>query len=635
MAKYVRVTRTLENKGKLFTPEEFEQFLTTKKDIDFYYSTFYYNDKHKEIFDKTGSVKGIRDVTGDSLYFDFDNVDFEKVRSDAKELLNRFKNENITPDNYKVYYSGSKGVHVQLKLDKEYNPIQLQHLALEYYGKGLSTLDPRVYNPSRVLRLPYSKHQESGIYKQQLSEAQLNNLSIQTIRDQFAVTCKILPINLKPVSINEANLPKEKPKKESKKIEKLGTKPAHWLEYKWSILNAEGMQQGERDHAMVILAATCKGLGYNREITESFLNYFDNRYAAITEQDTNEQQVQEKLDSVFGDGWNGGTYTFRNDQWIRDYCKRLNIKLSGGKEDKVIRIGDVSDGFSEYIKNIEQNTIKTGINWLDEELPLTTGMNLGIIGAPSSGKTALSLSILKHTSKMGNISVMASLDMHRNRLFEKLLLKESQYTRKELYSAYKTGKVDSVIEKIKKDYENVWFYDRSSPTVDDIKEYVERIQDETGRKVKLVMIDYFERIGAEKSDDTAASKEVSGKIQDMLNDLDVCVVTLVQPRKAAFGSGPDSPITNYSEIKGSSFLAQSFRSIIAIWRPFFNPTTREKDKFLQMAILKNDLGEVGQHSFNWVGKTGEISEMSDEQESTLQMWLDEKNGVKMSADGFD
>ena len=93
--KYIRVTKTLENKGKLFTPEEFDSFLTTKKDVDYYYSTFYYNDKHKEIFDQTGSVKGIRDVTGDSLYFDFDSPDFELVRKDTLELINRFKKENI------------------------------------------------------------------------------------------------------------------------------------------------------------------------------------------------------------------------------------------------------------------------------------------------------------------------------------------------------------------------------------------------------------------------------------------------------------------------------------------------------------------------------------------------------------
>lgn len=634
-SKYVRVTKGLSDKGKLFTPEEFEQFLTTKKDHDFYYSTFYYNSEHFKKFQETGSVKGITDVKGDTLYFDFDNVDFEKVRQDTKELISRFKNENINGDSYKIFFSGNKGTHVQLKLDREYNPVQLQHLALNYYGKGLPTLDPRVYNPSRVLRLPYSKHQETGVYKQQMTEGQLNGLSIEMIKSSFSSSCTVKPINLTPVKINESNLPKEKVKTVTKTPSKMTERPKHWLEYKWELLNASNLKAGERDESMMILAATCKGLGYNREITESFLNYFDQRYSAVTEQDTNEEQVQEKLDSVFQEGWQGGTYTYKNNPWLKEYCKRIGVKVSNGREDRIIRIGEVSEGFSEYIKNIEQNTIKTGIRVLDEEMPLTVGSNLGILGAPSSGKTAVALGILKHTSKMGNVSVMASLDMHRNRLFEKLLLKESNYSRKELYAAYKSGKVDSVIEQIKKDYENVWFYDRSSPTIDDIRDYVERVQEETGKKVKLVMIDYFERVGAEKSDDTAASKEVSGKIQDMLNDLDVCVVTLVQPNKMAIGGGPDTPILSYNSIKGSSFLAQSFRSIISIWRPFFNPETRDQDRFMSMAILKNDLGEVNKFDFNWVGKTGAITEMNDEDRRILDLWLNEKNNSKKDDKGWD
>ena len=79
------------------------------------------------------------------------------------------------------------------------------------------------------------------------------------------------------------------------------------------------------------------------------------------------------------------------------------------------------------------NTIKTGIAELDKVLPLTIGMNLGIIGAASSGKTAMALKILKNTSEAGVVSVFASLDMRRNRLFEKLLYRVSGLSREDLY----------------------------------------------------------------------------------------------------------------------------------------------------------------------------------------------------------
>ena len=135
------------------------------------------------------------------------------------------------------------------------------------------------------------------------------------------------------------------------------------------------------------------------------------------------------------------------------------------------------------------------------------------------------------------------------------------------------------------------------------------------------MIDYFERINSEYSDDTASSKRVCNEIQDMISDLDVAVVTLVQPNKFSLGGGPDKPILNYTAIKGSSFLYQSFRSILSLWRPFFTPTTRELDNYMQMAILKNDLGELNTFEFAWNGKRGEIKELEDIQRQELKELL--------------
>lgn len=380
MSKFIRVTKTLANKGKLFTPEEFAEFITTKKDVDFYYSTFYYNDKHKESFDKTGSVAGITDVTGDTLYFDFDNNDFEKVRSETKELISRFKKDNITKDNYKVLFSGKKGTHVQLKLDREYNPVQLQHLALNYYGKGLTSLDPRIYNPSRVLRLPYSKHQDTGVYKQELSQAQLDNATVEEIQTKFKNECNIENTELKPIKINDANLPKEKIKSD-KKLTEMGEKPRHWLSYKWSILNADKMVAGERDHAAVIIAATCRGLGYNREITSSFLTYFDERYATVTNQEPDIEKMEQKLDSVFKDGWNGGTYTYKNDPWIRDYCKRIGI-TDIKEESKTKKVSDLLKDFESFSMDFENNILRTGIKTIDDNILFLSGTHNGILGQP-------------------------------------------------------------------------------------------------------------------------------------------------------------------------------------------------------------------------------------------------------------
>jgi replicative DNA helicase len=247
--------------------------------------------------------------------------------------------------------------------------------------------------------------------------------------------------------------------------------------------------------------------------------------------------------------------------------------------------------------------------------------------------TALALKMLKNTSDAGVISVFASLDMRRNRLFEKLLYRVSGLPRNELYAKIKNREAGHIFQQVKDEYKNVYFYDRSAPTVDDIRRYILNIEEKTGQKVKLVMIDYFERVNADKSDETAASKEVAGKLQDLLNDLNVCLVTLVQPNKFSLSGGPDTPILNYTAIKGSSYLYQAFRSIISIWRPFFTPQTKDYDKFLQMGILKNDLGELGMFDFGWDGKRGEIWSLTEEEQEELKEALKKKNEAKAAVEG--
>jgi hypothetical protein len=98
----------------------------------------------------------------------------------------------------------------------------------------------------------------------------------------------------------------------------------------------------------------------------------------------------------------------------------------------------------------------------------------------------------------------------------------------------------------------------------------------------------------------------------------------VQPNKMGISGGPNTPILEYTKIKGSSFLYQSFRGIISLWRPFYTPQTAEHDKYMQMALLKNDLGELNTYDFGWNGKRGDIYELDDSEKRLLKQLLEDK-----------
>jgi hypothetical protein len=178
-------------------------------------------------------------------------------------------------------------------------------------------------------------------------------------------------------------------------------------------------------------------------------------------------------------------------------------------------------------------------------------------------------------------------------------------------------------------FPNTYVFSKSSPTVDQLKNYIESVQDHTGKPVRLLMVDYFERLGSEKSDDTAASKDVAGGIQDLISDFpELTPITLYQPNKFSLGGGPDKPILSYTAIKGSSFVYQAARQILALWRPMFTPELSKNDKFMEMAILKNDLGELGKFCYNWKGKTGEITPMTDYDRGEYDSCMEDKEKLE-------
>jgi len=639
--RYVRLTNGLNDRGQL-VPED-KVFDIIKTDSDWYQSVFYYNEKHFEQFKSVGTIKGIKDTTTNKLVFDIDSKSsVDDARKSAIEVLSRLKSQaGIEPTDVEIYSSANKGFHIILTGSKFLTPMETGNLATRIAG-DIPGFDLTMYDANQLLRVPFTKHQKTGNHKIPLSFDELKGLSVDAIfnksknLDNVEMSLNIKEHSLPPefyrtverveATVNNISMSAR---------EVLARKPKQWKDSKWLI--AEGFfESGERHHAMMVLAATYKGMGYNKENTYGLCKSAARQQAERTKTDAfpKEELWNNVMEAIFDDGWEGGQYSVDKDPWLKQYSIKMGVFESDSIEDIPRKMVDIDGEFSNFVLNIEDNTILTGIKWLDEEMPLTIGNNLAILGAPSSGKSALALEILKNTSQAGVITVFASLDMTPKRMYQKLLHKVSGLGRDELFQRYRDGRGNELRDLIAKDYGNVWFYSKSSPSVSDIREYIINLEKRTGQKVKMLMVDYFERINSDKSEETAASKQVAGQLQDILNDLDICIVTLVQPNKHAIPS-PDTPLLSYSSIKGSSYLAQAFRSVVSIWRPFFNPETVKDDKFLEMAILKNDLGELGKHMFAWDGLTGSIVEPTTDEKTKYGFLMNEKSEKKAEKAGND
>jgi HJR/Mrr/RecB family endonuclease len=605
---------------------------------DYYTSLFLYNESHKQTLTEKGTLSGISDTVTNRIFFDFDDKkDPELARKDAIEVANRLLAMGVAEDAIKPYFSGNKGYNIEVLITEFVTPEKFGAI-VDKVAADLSTFDVVVRDTQRIVRVANTKHKDSGLYKIPLSPEELITNTTEEIKEM----AKKPRTETTPVFVD---LPQElkdaKPVERS--IEKIATdlsfdtstldmkeRPKGLDEARWLLSNGF-FKAGERNPAMLCLAATYHNQKFPIEVTRGILDGVAELQSSRTGDDKfAEKEIELILKQVYGPNWKGGMFTTRDpNNWLAKYAMKMKVTVN---EDTGPRtIGEIGDPFKHFLKNIKANTIETGIPSLDKTLPITIGSNIGVVAAAGAGKTALALKILKHNSELGIPVLFASLDMASIRLFEKVLYNVTGLSRDDLYATFERGEGDKLIDMVKTQYRNVYFYDKSGATIADIRAYMREVEQKSGVRIKLVLLDYFERIGSDISDATASSLKVANDIQDMVNEEGIAAITLVQPNKFSLGGGPDTEIKSYTSIKGSSFLYQSFRGIFSLSRPFYTPETKDLDKYMIINILKSDLGSQDRLEFGWSGKRGDIYELEDIERQELRDLLKQKAGNKDSS----
>lgn len=390
--KYIRLCKSFYDKGILIKREDLHDQVSSDK--EFYSSTYYYNQKQYEEFQKVKSVKGVKDVKTNILWWDFDDEeDPEKSRHDSIELIDRLKKLDVKEKDIEVYFSGKKGYNVIITLKKELSPDKVGKLCLNI-GKNLQTLDTSLYDATQILRVPGTKHNKTGLFK--------IPLTIKQIRTQTTAEIKELAKSLNNIQedflwssteIDETKIMAEEPSmKETNKptpklSEILSKKPRDWKDYKWALLNAYMVKPDERHESLMRLAATCRALGYPIEMAKLFCLTFDEKFCLETKKEPVSDLETNILPSVYSEHWNGGQYSYKNDVFLQNYVQRIGLKPEDSLlQETTIPIQDAFTLFKDYATNIDKITIKTGIRKLDQKLRMTIGMSVGIVAPPSVGK---------------------------------------------------------------------------------------------------------------------------------------------------------------------------------------------------------------------------------------------------------
>ena len=635
MGKYFNFKEGLSGKAKLMTLKEIQAFKTDPYK-DYYSSIYSYSEAHKKKVDETGSIKGITDVTTNTLVFDFDSTDLEKAKQDVLILGARLVDQQgVNPDDLACYFSGGKGFHLVVPLLQEITPDQFK-MAVTRLAGDLPTFDTVVSDPQRILRMEYTKHLKSGLYKIPLHIAEIDEMTIDQIKELAKTPREEYGHKSAPVKLSE-DLFVVKKKENKTAIETdildLSKKPRGWQDYVYSILEGR-YESGERHQALMVLAAKCRGMGYDKEQTYYLCKSSLKKQATLKGQsEFDKEELYKNIieESVYSDRWEGGSFSPKNNPWLAKYCQTHNIKWDNRTEANITSVTEAFDSFENFAVNIDKNTIKTGIPGLDEALRLTIGMSVGLVASPGVGKTSVSLQMLNNMSKQGHRCIFFSYDMYAPIVYQKLVQKHFNIGSKDMFAKFKADPSfrAKVKAKISEEYANISFCFRTGQTVPDIESTIDEVESTTGQRVKFMVVDYNELVLTDYSDATASSSFVAQKMREIAQRREICVFSLFQPSKRS--GSPSDEVKSYNAAKGSGAISQSVSVMLGMSRPGYNPQNPEDDRFVNLSCLKNRMGPLFSLDWKWTGLTGSIDKMNDEEYEELRVIRENKRTAEAAS----
>lgn len=644
---YYRLTSTLNSKGKLIPCTENVFKYITNKDIDHYMSVYLYNQEQKNIFYKEvekenegvkyktiNGAGGLLDVVTNRLIFDFDSEDLELAKNDTKAIIKTLLSYNISQDSIQVFFSGSKGFHVVVFLEDILTPLEHKKIA-EKLAEGLKSFDSKVYNASRILRVPFTKHPDTGLYKIPIELDELD-VSIDNIlhwaKDEYNPE-EYLAVHTPTKLSNKIMELLEDTKTEIQEINNIdinwNEKPSYLSNWKFA-LSRGYFPQGCRNYALMILAATYRGLKKNK--TETY--YLLKAAADLQSQRTGQERYSKEeiwvniINVVYNPNWMGGTYSEDNfPSELIEYFEEHNIPRNSENNDQELieKIETGFDNFIEYAKHINEYTMKFGLEALDEKLKVRKGHLIYILGSPGTGKTSCAITMLNNMSKQGIHCYFASYDMYSMNVYQKLTQRHTGLSEEELYEEFINNNVNK-IEEFKniliEEYKNVTFCFKSGQTISDLKKSIRKQEEKTGNLIELVIVDYTELILTNSSDPTAASAEAAQGLRELANEGRV-VVGLLQPNKAS--SKPDEPLLSYNNAKGSASIAQSASAMLTVHRPGLDSRNNNiDDNYFSINCVKNRNGSLFALDYGWHGSTQTLYELDDIQKENLKALRDRK-----------
>ena len=658
MSQYVEFRdRLYENKSlrNLVVPVE-KLFEKVDPYNDAYRGMFYYDEGILKHIAEKGSVSGYHGkLSAPYIIWDFDDSDPELSRKDTIQLIHRLIDQyDIDEEEIGVFFSGRKGFHVEVStkgvtgLDgilDENMPHFIKRIALKI-GEGLETLDKGIYNANRLYRISGTLHNKESevdgknlkLFKTSITPLFLLENDMESIKKYSVEIRTPIPFRVIKNTAKISKLASEVITQVKDKVKSVVDLP---------VLNNEGIsdenkaplrskvcqwriQQGDytegRNNALLRAAVHEKELGKPKEVVKytllGILEMMNNRDPKKAQVDPiTEGEIDTIVKQAFHNDFSFGC----NDDILNDLCSRKCYLAPAKFKESKIEMVSMLEAYEQsigFFKNYYNNIVPTGLNTLDERVPLFLGTTNLIVAPPGSGKTSLILNIINNVSQLDMPTLFFSLDMSQQMVIQRAapifltsVLNGPVISGKEFMQSFARNDESLMLkakEAFKRVAENVKISSDRAMAVKDIEDQIDRQEKIWGTKIKLVIIDYVQLLKSEKEgyhNDTFNAEALTS----LAKNKNICIIGLSQTSRSSYSNNNE-----HFNAKGSGAWEEQFSTQINLFRPFKDTDHADYDHFVSLRFMKNRMGKTEKIDLYFNGATGIIRDLSFDEIGQLQ-----------------
>lgn len=284
------------------------------------------------------------------------------------------------------------------------------------------------------------------------------------------------------------------------------------------------------------------------------------------------------------DGW-------RNE--VERWLSETSPKRSGHVEAEHLR-HPATRAVHKYILSEEKpEIVSTGFHDLDELMSLEP-QSLVVLGARSGrGKSSLSLQMALHVAIHGpGPSLYFSSEMSSEQLALRAMCLEasvdSKRVRRKTYTNEEYHRMLDAAGKIARSL--AWISDEKGLDVLRLKERsrreARRIEQECGKRPRLIVVDYLQRIRAGKAAASGANREqqvaaIAFELKELARELDLCVLVPAQLNAEGDKRGDDSR-PRASDLRESKGIENEADSVLLIHNPHYESRTTDTTRDLSL-----------------------------------------------------